>query len=166
MTAYSKKPVAIDAEQWDGTAVDAGRIIDWILEKHPDSLVPSFFETNETEHRQYPELLISTLEGPMRAAPGYFVLVGVQGETYFCKPDIFAATYDPVDETAQARAVERFFTASEHDDVVALRDRIVALGAEIDRRVPAGRNKALALTALEDVQMRGNRGIFAPEYLR
>ncbi|UWD83623.1 hypothetical protein NY057_05100 [Curtobacterium flaccumfaciens] len=65
-----------------------------------------------------------------------------------------------------AAARERFFTASEQPDVVALRDRIVALGAEIDRRVPGGRNKSLALTALEDVQMRGNRGIFAPEHLR
>jgi hypothetical protein len=63
-------------------------------------------------------------------------------------------------------AVERFFTASDHEDVVALRDRIVELGAEIERRVPGGRNKALALTALEDVQMRGNRGLFAPEHLR
>jgi hypothetical protein len=63
-------------------------------------------------------------------------------------------------------ARERFFTASEHPDVVTLRERIVALGAEIDRRVPAGRNKSLALTALEDVQMRANRGIFAPKHLR
>lgn len=36
----------------------------------------------------------------------------------------------------------------------------------VDVVVPPGRNKSLALTALEDVQMRGNRGIFAPEHLR
>lgn len=63
-------------------------------------------------------------------------------------------------------AEERFFTASEHDDVVALRDLIVALGAEIERRVPVGRNKSIALTTLEDVQMRANRGIFAPDNVR
>lgn len=68
--------------------------------------------------------------------------------------------------TAQSNAEDRFFTASEHDDVVALREKIVALAVEIDVRVPPGRNKALALTALEDVQMRGNRGLFAPEHLR
>jgi hypothetical protein len=109
---------------------------------------------------------IATLEGTMTASPGDWVIRGVQGEFYPCKPDIFAKTYDTVDVEAEARAAERFFTASEHEDVVALRDRIVALGAEIDRRVPAGRNKSLALTALEDVQMRGNRGLFAPEHLR
>ncbi|WIA99737.1 hypothetical protein [Curtobacterium sp. MCBA15_012] len=72
----------------------------------------------------------------------------------------------PTGDPLRDVAIERFFTASEHEDVVALRDRIVDLGTEIDRRVPAGRNKALALTALEDVQMRGNRGLFAPEHLR
>lgn len=72
----------------------------------------------------------------------------------------------PTGDPILDNAIARFFTASEHQDVVALRDLIVALGAEIDRRVPDGRNKALALTALEDVQMRGNRGLFAPEKLR
>jgi hypothetical protein len=72
----------------------------------------------------------------------------------------------PTGDPYRDRAIERFFTASEHEDVVALRDRIVDLGTEITRRVPQGRNQALALTALEDVQMRGNRGIFAPEHLR
>lgn len=61
----------------------------------------------------------------------------------------------------EAAARARFFTASEHEDVVALRDRIVALGAEIDRRVPAKRHRDLALELLEDLQMRANRGFFA-----
>lgn len=67
---------------------------------------------------------------------------------------------------AEATAETRYFTASEHADVVRLRNKIQALAIDIDLLVPPGRNKALALTALEDVQMRGNRGIFAPEHLR
>lgn len=67
---------------------------------------------------------------------------------------------------AETLAEQRFFTASEHDDVVRLRNKIQALAVDIDLLVPPGRNKALALTALEDVQMRANRGIFAPEDLR
>lgn len=63
-------------------------------------------------------------------------------------------------EEARALVVEQFFTASEHEDVVALRDRIVELGTAIVLLVPAGRQRSLALTGLEDVQMRGNRGIF------
>jgi hypothetical protein len=72
----------------------------------------------------------------------------------------------PTGDPLRDDAIARFFTASEHEDVVALRDRVIDLGTEIARRVPTGRNKSLALTALEDVQMRGNRGIFAPEHLR
>lgn len=43
---------------------------------------------------------ISTLEGVMTASPGDWVIRGVQGEHYPCKPDIFAATYDPVSESS------------------------------------------------------------------
>lgn len=43
---------------------------------------------------------ISTLEGTMRAEIGDYVIRGVQGEIYPCKPEIFAATYEPVEETA------------------------------------------------------------------
>ena len=38
---------------------------------------------------------IQTLEGAMRVSPGDWIITGVQGECYPCKPDIFAATYEP-----------------------------------------------------------------------
>lgn len=41
-------------------------------------------------------LLIVTLEGNMRADPGDWIIKGLRGELYPCKPDIFAATYEPV----------------------------------------------------------------------
>ena len=40
---------------------------------------------------------IATLEGTMRAEPGDWIITGVKGERYPCKPDIFAMTYDPVE---------------------------------------------------------------------
>lgn len=40
------------------------------------------------------DLLINTLEGEMRARPGDYIIKGVKGEIYPCKPDIFEATYD------------------------------------------------------------------------
>lgn len=43
------------------------------------------------------EMIINTLEGPLRAAPGDWIITGVSGEQYPCKPDIFAKTYEPVD---------------------------------------------------------------------
>jgi len=39
---------------------------------------------------------IRTLEGVMRADPGDWIIRGVRGELYVCKPDIFAETYEPV----------------------------------------------------------------------
>jgi hypothetical protein len=42
------------------------------------------------------EAIISTLEGTMTASPGDWIIRGVKGELYPCKPDIFAATYDAV----------------------------------------------------------------------
>ena len=47
---------------------------------------------------RYPEdgtMLIETLEGVMCATPGDWIIRGVKGELYPCKPDIFAATYEP-----------------------------------------------------------------------
>lgn len=41
------------------------------------------------------EYAIQTLEGEMYAAPGDWIIKGVQGEFYPCKPDIFEATYEP-----------------------------------------------------------------------
>lgn len=45
-----------------------------------------------------PHIEIRTLEGTMAALPGDWIIQGVQGEFYPCKPDIFEATYEPVDE--------------------------------------------------------------------
>ena len=44
------------------------------------------------------ELEIKTLEGTMKASPGDFIITGVQGEQYPCKPDIFAETYEEVSD--------------------------------------------------------------------
>jgi hypothetical protein len=47
-----------------------------------------------------PWLIIRTLEGDMRAEIGDYVIRGVKGEFYPCKPDIFAATYEPAEGEA------------------------------------------------------------------
>lgn len=45
--------------------------------------------------------VICTLEGDMTASQGDFIITGVNGEEYPCKPDIFFKTYEPVDEEAK-----------------------------------------------------------------
>ncbi len=65
----------------------------------------------------------------------------------------------------------RFFTAAQGTppteqqklNVADLQEKVQELAELIDQHVPEGRNKSLALTSLEDVQMRANRGIFAPQ---
>ena len=42
------------------------------------------------------EKIIQTLEGPLRAAPGDWIITGLRGEQYPCKPDIFEKTYELV----------------------------------------------------------------------
>ncbi len=66
------------------------------------------FQTTPKRYRKKPvivtayqtdkELLIETLEGTMKADIGDFIITGVRGEKYPCKPDIFYATYDEVVE--------------------------------------------------------------------
>lgn len=45
--------------------------------------------------------VIHTLEGDMVAAPGDWIITGIKGERYPCKPDIFEATYDPVGDESE-----------------------------------------------------------------
>ena len=42
------------------------------------------------------ELIVPTLEVPLRAAPGDWIITGIRGEQYPCKPDVFEKTYEPV----------------------------------------------------------------------
>ena len=80
MAQYRKKPVVIEAVQYDGT-------------------FPLAFLKGDERVRNTPDgMEIVTLEGTMRANIGDWIIRGVQGELYPCKPDIFEATYEPVKE--------------------------------------------------------------------
>lgn len=81
---YRKKPVVIEAIQLTDDIRNHGRIAAWIESNGGSAEIP-FAE---------PSLYIVTLEGKMRADVGDYVIKGVQGEFYPCKPDIFEATYE------------------------------------------------------------------------
>jgi len=83
---YRKKPVVIEAVKFEDTAESLAAISDF---SDKDISV----NYNEPEH---PYLKIHTLEGVMTASPGDWIIKGVKGEFYPCKPDIFEATYEPV----------------------------------------------------------------------
>lgn len=55
---------------------------------------PVIIEAYQTEV----EMVVSTLEGDMIASPGDWIITGVNGEQYPCKPDIFEKTYEPMND--------------------------------------------------------------------
>ena len=75
---FRKKPVVIEAIQWNG---DIEPMLD-------------FYKGMECRDG---ELYIRTLEGEMHVSLGDFIIKGVQGEFYPCKPDIFERTYEKID---------------------------------------------------------------------
>ena len=109
---YRKKPVVIEAMQLTGTAGDTAQVLDWMAANLYPMLVGDYTKPETLRyHDQVPEddsrpdkgfyidpatgdLMIRTLEGDMRATYGDWIIRGVSGELYPCKPDIFALTYE------------------------------------------------------------------------
>ena len=71
---FRKKPVVIEAVKFDGVNLPEGVL------REPGNI----------------NGYIETLEGRMDVRPGEWVITGIRGEKYPCKPDIFSATYEPV----------------------------------------------------------------------
>lgn len=77
--SYRKKPVMIEAVQWTG-------------ENHAEMC--EFIDPEAFEIIPRVGLVIHTLEGDHYASPGDYIIKGINGEFYPCKPDIFAKTYE------------------------------------------------------------------------
>jgi hypothetical protein len=97
MSKYRKKPIVVEAVQFHPDTPRPAGVCD-CLEPKP---VPGELGA---EFRRGPH--IHTLEGPMLVSPGDWIITGVKGERYPCKPDIFAASYEPVDDAPPPEAGE------------------------------------------------------------
>jgi hypothetical protein len=107
MAQYRKKPVVIEARQFDGTTRTGTPIIGWIIDNGGTARW-TCNTVGDCERADGGHFVgIDTLEGTMRADAGDFIIKGVQGEFYPCKPDIFEATYE---------AVELFIDTSTYDE--------------------------------------------------
>lgn len=80
MKKYRKKPVVVEAVQWTG-------------QRDISDFVPL-----EKLGRRNGQLTIITLEGEMTVSYGDYIIKGIAGEFYPCKPDIFMRTYEPVED--------------------------------------------------------------------
>lgn len=88
---YRKKPVVIEAVEWTGS--NLCEVIDFIG-LHPSAEKWTWEEYEEVVRKD--GLKIFTLEGVHLASVGDFIIKGIHGEPYPCKPDIFVKTYEEV----------------------------------------------------------------------
>ncbi len=82
MGYYRKKPIIIEAKKLNLGNFE--RVADWCNGKHAGIKLP----------REQQVILIQTLEGEMTASLNDWIIKGVKGEFYPCKPDIFEASYE------------------------------------------------------------------------
>lgn len=86
MAMYRKKPVVIEAHVFTGSSTSKGQINHWI---ETGEYIERAIHTRDIMNMEIP-----TLEGLMLAHPGDYIIKGIAGEFYPCKPEIFAATYE------------------------------------------------------------------------
>ena len=91
MPRFRKKPVEIEAMHFNGLD-DYLKIVEWMKASGD-----TWALANEVRYST-PIMLLQTLEGTMAASPGDWIIRGIKGEFYPCKPDIFEETYEKVDE--------------------------------------------------------------------
>lgn len=84
---FRKKPIIIEAEQWfEGKVIDGVKLGITI-----NPMTGNYVKAH----------MIETLEGTMIVNTGDWIITGVNGEKYPCKPDIFEKTYEPVEEVTK-----------------------------------------------------------------
>jgi hypothetical protein len=87
---FRKKPVVIEAQQFvtnnEADDVNMNAIVGWIV------------NSGGKARHDSTDIYIQTLEGEMKAECGDWIIKGVKGEFYPCKPDIFEQTYEKVEE--------------------------------------------------------------------
>ena len=89
---YRKKPVIVEAVQWNG--LNLHEVKDFV----GDSLIYDIYDAAWEVGKAAPivDMKIKTLEGNMQVSIDDYIIKGVQGEFYPCKPDIFEKTYELV----------------------------------------------------------------------
>lgn len=101
MNKYRKLPIEIKAHQWfrngdhpeDGNSDNEGAIVRYF--RHPD--VNGLCPCQHCGKPMYDHGWIDTLEAGHNVCPGDWIITGISGELYPCKPDIFEQTYEKVE---------------------------------------------------------------------
>ena len=91
---YKTKPCEIEAIQWDGS--NQKEVMDFVGE----SLIyySLNLDTSWNDDKPYVYMAVMTLEGRMRMSKGDYIIKGLRGEFYPCKPDVFEKKYELIEE--------------------------------------------------------------------
>lgn len=92
MSLFKNKPVVVEAFKWTGDMFQ-NEDPEWITEAIKEGTV--YFSNIASEDVT---MQIETLEGTHTAQRGDYIIKGIKGELYPCKPDIFELTYEPVND--------------------------------------------------------------------
>ena len=162
MQKFVKKPVVIEAIQYDGANITE-------IESFVGAKLPSVWLSVEDT-----QLVIPTLEGDMKVSKGDYVIKGIKGEFYPCKPDIFKQSYNMIKENngilsegekrvrksfnpSALKRVENFksITASAIDEIAEVERRVKSASKDNPELGDFLRECATAKTALQDASMWG-----------
>ncbi len=176
MNKYTKKPVTIEAKQityFNRYEIGSGHRVErsnhkeiakWINESAPDTARiesgPSLESDKMFTADIRPWLYIKTAEGELKASDKDYIIKGVEGEFYSCKPDIFAATYVKAvgEHTEKHRVETNTFKYVKYDNAraakqEAFKEKFEDLESLAHELLEPGRYKSLFLTGLEEVYM-------------
>ena len=111
MQKFVKKPVVIEAIQYDGANITE-------IETFVGGKLPTVMNSNKDA-----QLVVSTLEGDMKISKDDWVIKGVKGEFYPCKPDIFEKTYDAETTSFKERLIK------EHEELSDKLNKLYTFGS-------------------------------------
>ena len=162
MQKFVKKPVVIEAIQYDG--INITEVEDFVGAKLPSV----WLSVEDTQ------LVIPTLEGDMKVSKGDYIIKGIKGEFYPCKPDVFKQSYNMIKENngilsegekrvrksfnpSALKRVENFksITASAIDEIAEVERRVKSASKDNPELGDFLRECATAKTALQDASMWG-----------
>jgi hypothetical protein len=91
MPRFRKRPIVVEAERFDGTIECAERL----SREYASNVWPQFGNTFETHMDWTGRLYVDTHGGLVVAEPGDWIVTGIDGERYPCRPGLFEALYEP-----------------------------------------------------------------------
>lgn len=98
MAKYRKRPIVIEAVQWPGF-ISKEISQNFHIVRHRIPIQYNLDKCQYCKFDMYCHGEIPTLEGTHIVCPNDWIITGIKGEVYPCKPDIFEATYEPVGDS-------------------------------------------------------------------